>query len=81
MTKQLTMVVNAPIPLEAQPMMNCCIVLVTFIVIGEAGSKMGSDETKLRICIVEPYSDSTLVACHTGQTRLFDASLNVLDIV
>lgn len=74
------MVIDTPIPLEPQPVINGFEVFISLLVVREAGSKMCCDEADRGIGVVQPDRNSTLVTSHTCYSRLLDAALDVFDI-
>lgn len=73
------MVINVPVPLEPQAMMDGGIVSVPLVIVGKAGGKVGSHETNGSIGIVEPNRNRTLVTGHPRHARLLDAAFHILD--
>jgi len=80
-TKPLTVIFDTPVPLKPQPMVDRGIVLVPLVVVCKARRHVGSHEADGRACVVEAYSNGSLVSGHARQAGLLDTSLDVLDIV
>jgi hypothetical protein len=74
------MIINSSIPLETQPMMDCGIISIPLIVVGEASGQMCRHEAQLSICVLHPNGDRTFVACYAGHSCLLDAPFDVLDL-
>ena len=75
----LTMVVNASISLESQPVMDGGIVSIPLVIVGKASCQMGRDEANLRISKIQPDGDGAFVAGHSRHSSLLDTPFNILD--
>ena len=55
---------------EMQAICDCAIVGIPFVYVCVASSKMGCNEAKTRIMVLEPYAYGTLVARHPSEASL-----------
>jgi hypothetical protein len=63
-------VFDRPVALELESMADCLIITITFLVVGEASSKVSRNETNRRIAILDANRNSSFVPCHTRHASL-----------
>lgn len=76
-----TMIINAPIPLEAQSLAYRGVVLVPLVVITETCCEMCSDEADMGTRIIHSDGNRALVASDARKARLLHGTFDVLDVV
>lgn len=74
------MIIYAPVPLEAQTMMDGGVIFIPFFIVREPGGQVGSYEAYLCIGILHPDSYRAFVSGNARQAGLLDAPFHVLNL-
>ena len=75
------MIVNPPISLEPEAVTDRGIISISFLIVGETGSKMCCNEANGCVCVIEPDRNSAFVSSHSGKSCLFDTAFNIFDVM
>ncbi len=78
--KKPTMMIDPPISLESESVMDGIVISVSLLIVGESGGQVCRDKAKLRVRVIHADSDRSLVARHAGHASLLHAALDVLDV-